>query len=189
MAKNAQFNRRRIEELCRELLIAIGENPNRPGLRETPERYARWWEEFIQYEPGTINTTFESTNIDSMVVVQGIRVWSLCEHHLLPFWCDVSIAYIPTTKVLGLSKFGRIAQQFAHQLQIQEQLANQIADQIESVTESPHVAVLIRGEHLCMTMRGIRTPSIMSTSVVRGAFKENSATRSEFFSMVNPGTR
>src|SRR2546421_9825501 len=121
-------------ELGRELLIALGEDPDREGLVDTPRRWADSWREFIEYDPGTIETTFSTVDAGQMVCVSGLRVFSLCEHHLLPFWCDVSIGYIPDEKVLGLSKFVRIAHQFAHQLQHQEQLGQQIADEISRIT-------------------------------------------------------
>lgn len=174
----------RLQWLGRELLIAIGENPDRPGIKETPRRWASWWREFIEYEPGKINTVFESVTTDQMVVVSGMKVWSLCEHHLLPFWCDVSVAYIATENVLGLSKFARIAHKFAHRLQIQEQLVHQVADEIQRVTGSADVAVLGKGEHLCMTMRGIQTPATMTSSVMRGAFYDNPSARHEFLSLI-----
>jgi len=118
-----------------------------------------------------------------MVIVSGIKVWSLCEHHLLPFWCNITIGYIAKNKVLGLSKFGRIAHKYAHQLQIQEQLVSQIADEVCSVTDSNDVAVLAEGEHLCMTMRGIRTPAIMKSSVMRGVFRDKPEARQEFLDL------
>lgn len=181
----AQADRRcvdvgRIRELTRELLVAIGEDPDRDGLRGTPERVARWWSEFVDYDPGNCVTAFEGKT-DQMVIVAGIRVWSLCEHHLLPFWCDVSIGYIARTKILGLSKFARIAHGVAHGLQIQERLAHQIADEVQAVTESADVAVAASGEHLCMTMRGIQTPATMKTHVMRGLFFYSEASRAEFF--------
>lgn len=173
----------RLQWLGRELLIAIGENPDREGVKDTPKRWAKWWREFIEYEPGKIDTTFSSVTTNQMVVVAGMKVWSLCEHHLLPFWCNVSVAYIATDNVLGLSKFARIAHKYAHRLQIQEQLVHQIADEIEQVTGSGDVAVLGKGEHLCMTMRGIQTPAMMASSVMRGAFYYNPSARQEFLSL------
>src|SRR5579864_7086127 len=129
-SKTRRVDYPRLLTLGRELLLAIGEDPEREGIRETPRRWADAWREFIEYNPGTTETTFASTSIDQIVCVSGLRVWSLCEHHLLPFWCDVSIGYIPNAKVLGLSKFARIAQQFAHRLQLQERLGQQVADEI-----------------------------------------------------------
>ncbi len=164
--------------------MALGEDPDRPGLIETPRRWAAWWREFIEYDPGATDVLFENVCTDQMVVVSGMKVWSLCEHHLLPFWCEVHIGYIARERVLGLSKFARIAHQCAHRLQIQERLAHQIADKVEELTGSPDVAVLCKGEHLCMVMRGIKTPGVMKTSVVRGAFRESDSARAEFLQMI-----
>ncbi len=174
----------RLLALGHELLLAIGEDPEREGLRETPRRWADSWREFIEYDPGTTETTFSSMTSDQLVCVSGIRVASLCEHHLLPFWCDASIGYIPDEKVLGLSKFARIAHQFAHRLQLQEQLGRQIANEITRITGTMNVAVVLKGEHLCMTARGIRTPGRMTSSVMRGVFRTESATRMEFLRLI-----
>jgi GTP cyclohydrolase IA len=188
---SAQFERKpkrvdypRLLALGRELLLAIGEDPDREGLRETPRRWADAWREFIEYDPGTTGTTFASVASDQLVCVSGIRVASLCEHHLLPFWCNVSIGYIPNAKVLGLSKFARIAQQFAHRLQLQERLGEQIADEISRITGTQNVAVVLKGKHYCMTARGIRMPGRMTSSVMRGVFRTESQTRMEFLRLV-----
>jgi GTP cyclohydrolase I len=188
---SAQFERKpkrvdypRLLALGRELLLAIGEDPEREGLRETPHRWANAWREFIEYDPGTTETTFASASSDQLVCVSGIRVASLCEHHLLPFWCDVSIGYIPNAKVLGLSKFARIAHQFAHRLQLQEQLGEQIADEISRITGTQNVAVVLKGEHYCMAARGIRSPARMTSSVMRGVFRTESQTRMEFLRLI-----
>lgn len=167
--------------LCAHVLLkAIGEDPSRPGLADTPRRFADAWREFIDYDPGRTDTCFASAVADQMVVVSNLRVWSMCEHHLLPFWCDVAVGYICTDTVLGLSKFARIAHQFAHRLQLQEQLTGQIADEVSRLTGSKDVAVLSRGEHLCMTMRGIATPGLMTSSVMRGVFRSDANARAEF---------
>lgn len=176
----------RVKRLTRELLEAIGVNPDDPGMADTPRRVADWWRAFMEYDPGTIDTTFESVSTDQMVVVTGMRVWSVCEHHLLPFWCDVSVGYIARDKVLGLSKFARIAHKHAHRPQLQERLIHEIADEIQLVTGTPDVAVVGRGEHLCMTMRGIRTPHTMKSSIMRGMFR-NDATRAEFNHLAGEG--
>lgn len=175
-------NRDQLMLACRMALEAIGEDPDREGLRDTPRRWADWWAEFIAYDPGSTNTTFSSTAVDQMVVVSGMRVWSLCEHHLLPFWADVSIAYIPRDRVLGLSKFARIAHAVAHRLQLQERLCEQVADAIEDATGTVDVGVIARGEHLCMVSRGVKTPSLMTSSVMRGVFKTGE-TRAEFLNL------
>lgn len=167
-----------------DLLVAIGEDPTRPGIVDTPRRFADMWREFIEYDAGRVDTVFESVETDQMVVISGMRVWSLCEHHMLPFYCDVSIGYIAGAKVLGLSKFGRIAHAFAHRLQIQERLVQQIADTVTEVVGTDNVAVLASGVHLCMSMRGIKTPATMTSSVMRGLFRENASARQEFLSLV-----
>jgi GTP cyclohydrolase IA len=174
----------RLLALGRELLIAIGEDPDREGLQETPRRWADFWREFMEYDPGTTEKTFSSVVADQMVCVSGLRVSSLCEHHLLPFWSDVSIGYIPDEKVLGLSKFARIAHQFAHRLQLQERLGQQIADEIIRITGTQNVVVVLKGEHLCMTARGIRTPGRMTSSVMRGIFRTQSEMRMEFLRLI-----
>lgn len=173
----------KLQDLGRQLLVAIGENPEEDRIKDTPKRWAKWWREFIEHDPGTVDTAFNQTTDDQMVVVSGMRVWSLCEHHLLPFWCDVSIAYIPSGKVLGLSKFGRIARAVGSQLQIQERLVREIAEAVKTYSGSKDVAVLAQGEHLCMTMRGVRTPSIMTSSVMEGVFRDKPAARAEFLSI------
>lgn len=161
----------RLEKLAREILIEIGEDPDREGLRDTPARYARWWREFIEYDAGKIETTFEMVASDQLIQVNDIRVWSLCEHHLLPFWCDISIAYVARERIVGLSKFARIAHGQAHRLQVQERLTAAIADVVSEVSGSPDVAVFANGEHLCMTIRGVRTPAKMSTTMLKGVFQ------------------
>lgn len=174
----------KIQDLAKELLKAIGEDPNREGLIDTPKRFAKWWAEFIDYNSGDIEKTFKIGNADEIVAVSGIKVWSLCEHHLLPFNATLSIGYIPKEEVLGLSKFARIAHKHAHKLQVQERLVNDIADELQLVTQSSDVAVIGSGEHLCMTMRGVKTFGSMKTSVMRGRFKENHIARQEFLDLV-----
>ncbi|GHO81375.1 GTP cyclohydrolase 1 [Ktedonobacter sp. SOSP1-85] len=174
----------RLLELGRELLIAIGEDPDREGLLDTPRRWADSWREFVEYDPGSTETCFSSASTDQMVCVSGMRVFSMCEHHLMPFWCDVAIGYITGDKVLGLSKFARIAHQFAHKLQLQERIGHEIADEITRITDSPDVAVVLKGEHMCMTARGIRTPGVMTSSVMRGVFRSESEARLEFLRLI-----
>lgn len=185
MDPKEKFDYGKVEALGRQLLIALGEDPDRAGLVDTPRRFARAWEEFILYDPGNCDTTFEVETTDEMVAVKGIRVWSFCEHHLLPFWADVSIGYIAMDKILGLSKFGRIAHEAAHRLQLQERLTKDIADEVIKLTGSQSVAVIAEGEHLCMTMRGIKTPSRMISSVMRGVFRDKPEARAEFLAMIH----
>ncbi|MGY0064719.1 GTP cyclohydrolase I [Streptomyces sp. LZ34] len=177
-----------LEILARQLLVEIGEDPEREGLRDTPARYARWWREFTQYAPGSTDTVFESSCSGDLVAVSGIHVWSLCEHHLLPFSCRVTIGYLPRGQVLGLSKFARIAHRHAHRLQSQEQFSQDVADEVEKLTGSPDVAVIGKGEHLCMAMRGIRTPATMTTAVWRGALQD-SALRTELLTLTSESFR
>lgn len=174
----------KLVEIGRELLKAIGEDVDRDGLQDTPHRYAKWWKEFIDYDAGKIETAFTLDNNDQMVAVTGMRVWSLCEHHLLPFSATISIGYIPEDKVLGLSKFARIAHKYAHKPQVQERLVQEIADEVQRVTGSENVAVVADGEHSCMVMRGIRTSGSMRTSVMGGVFRSEPETRAEFLNLV-----
>lgn len=170
----------RVAHAIEALLLAIGEDPRRDGLRDTSARVAKMWVEFLTPDHASTDTAFATEASDQMVVVSGMRVWSMCEHHLLPFWCDITIGYIPNGKVLGLSKFARIARVWAGRLQLQEQLVSQIQRHVIAATNSDSVAVLAQGEHLCMTMRGVRTPALMTSNALSGAFKSNAAARSEF---------
>jgi len=174
----------RVKSLVTDLLEALGEDPNREGLKETPRRIANFWREFIDYDAGKIDTTFSAIKHNQMVCVTGMRVWSMCEHHMLPFWCDISIAYIANDKVLGLSKFARIAHKHAHKLTLQEQLVSDISNDLVEILGTKDVAVMAKGEHLCMTMRGIQTPHRMISSALNGKF-HNSEQRMEFLRMVD----
>jgi len=174
----------KVKSLVRELLTALGEDPDREGLKDTPRRIANFWREFMEYDAGKLDTTFSAVKHNQMVCVTGLRVWSMCEHHMLPFWCDVSIAYIADEKVLGLSKFARIAHKHAHKLTLQEQLVSDILEEVRGILKTDDVAVLAKGEHLCMTMRGIKTPHKMISSALDGQFHKP-AQRAEFFNLVN----
>lgn len=170
--------------LGRQLLKEIGEDPDRDGLRDTPQRFARWWREFVDYEPGSTGTVFEAVTASQLVVVSDIQVWSLCEHHLLPFNCSVTIAYRPTGRLLGLSKFARVAHRHAHRLQVQERLVTDIAEEVADLTGTPDVAVLGKGEHLCMTMRGIKASALMTSTTFLGVFGTDTTLRAELMSLV-----
>lgn len=178
------MNTDRLTQIGYDLLEAIGEDPARSGLQGTPERFARWWKEFIEYDAGRTDTLFDSLDTGQMIVVSPMRVWSLCEHHLLPFWCDVSIAYIPQGQVLGLSKFARIAHHAAHRLQIQENLIADISNMVQDITGVADIAVAASGVHLCMVMRGIQTQGVMTSTAMRGRFETDAALRSEFWRIV-----
>lgn len=176
----------RLTSIAEQLLDEVSPGwQNNPHMASTPKRYAKWWSEFIGYDPGTIDTIFPVENVDQMVVVSGIETWSLCAHHLLPFSATVAVGYIADESVLGLSKFARIAHLAAHRPTSQEQLVADIADQIEKVTGTSDVAVTASGLHLCMAMRGIRTPATMTTSVTRGLFREDERTRSEWLGLLS----
>jgi GTP cyclohydrolase IA len=174
---------KRLEYLGRELLLTIGYDPTSPELRETPGRWARWWEEFLTHDPGHIDTAFEAVAADQLVVVGGMRVWSVCEHHLLPFSSTVSVGYVPNGRLLGLSKFARIAWQAAHRLQLQERMAEVIAEEVGRVADSRDLAVLVRGRHLCMEARGVKTPAVTSTLTTRGKLKDDASMRMEFLQL------
>src|SRR5574343_409765 len=173
----------------REILVGLGENPEREGLLDTPKRAAK----AMQYlchgyqqslEEIVNGALFESDN-DEMVIVKDIELYSLCEHHLLPFIGKAHVAYIPTGKVLGLSKVARIVDMYARRLQIQENLTKQIADAIQRVTCAAGVAVVIEAKHMCMMMRGVeKQNSVMSSSVMLGAFRESCNTRHEFLQLI-----
>ena len=180
------------EELAsnyRAILQGLGEDPQREGLLDTPKRAAKamqylchgYQQSLEQIVNGAL---FESDN-DEMVIVRDIELYSLCEHHLLPFIGKAHVAYIPTGKVLGLSKVARIVDMFARRLQIQENLTRQIADAIAQVTDAAGVAVVIEAKHMCMMMRGVeKQNSVMTTSVMLGAFRESYNTRQEFLQLI-----
>lgn len=181
----AAIDREALKLHIRQLLVLLGQDPDIPGLVDTPRRVADMWVEFLGHDPGRLGTTFEAVTVDQLVVVKGMRVWSLCEHHLLPFWCDVAVGYIAGDRVLGLSKFGRIAQKHAHRLQLQERLVHGIAQEVQGIAGTKDIAVMATGEHLCMAMRGARMPHRMVSSVLQGRFRSDAALRAEFMAVVN----
>ena len=179
------FDGPRIERAVREILLAIGEDPARDGLIETPARVARMYEEIfggMRQDPSEyLQTTFEADH-DEMVLVRDITMYSACEHHLLPWIGKAHVAYIPNDdgRVTGLSKLARLVDAYAKRPQVQERLTSQIADELERNLQPKGAMVVIEAEHLCMTMRGIRKPGAVTvTSAVRGLFRENVATREE----------
>ena len=174
----------------RELLLAVGEDPDRPGLQATPDRVARAYAETFaglwQDPAEVLSTTFDEDH-DEMVLVKDIPMYSTCEHHLVPFHGVAHIGYIPGEdgRVTGLSKLARLVEVYARRPQVQERMTSQIADALADVLKPRGVLVVIEAEHLCMAMRGIRKPgSSTVTSAVRGIFRENAATRSEAMSLV-----
>ncbi len=180
---------KKIEYATKMILEAIGEDINREGLIKTPKRVAKAFEEicggYFQNPKDVLNDAlFESTN-NEMVVVRDIEFYSMCEHHILPFFGRVHVAYIPDKKVVGLSKIPRMVNVFSRRLQIQEQLTEQIADAIMDVVKPKGVGVVIHARHMCMEMRGVKSKySYTSTSALRGIFLEEK-TREEFFSIIN----
>ena len=175
----------RIEAAVREILAAIGEDPERDGLQKTPARVARMYAEICaglhQNPDQHLETTFEAEH-DEMVLVRDIPLYSLCEHHLAPFIGKAHVAYIPGTdgRVIGLSKFARLVDGYARRLQVQERLTSQIADAMQNSLDPKGVMVVIEAEHLCMSMRGVKQAgSTTVTSAVRGLFRTNVATREE----------
>lgn len=185
----------RVRAAIRELLEAIGEDPDREGLKETPDRVARMYEEIcggIGADPAKHLKIFhETSESDEMVIVRDIPLYSLCEHHMLPFVGKCHIAYIPKNGVIiGLSKFARIVDCFARRLQVQERLTEQIADFLMESLDPLGVAVIIEAEHLCMTMRGARAAgSQTQTSALRGRMKSDARTRSEALNLIMGGRR
>lgn len=158
----------RVEHLVRQLLDALGEDPTREGLLDTPRRVASWWTEFLDRDPGTLGTTFSlSSTHDGFVLLRGIEVWSLCEHHLLPFRLTVSIAYIPQNRVLGLSKLVRQLRAHAHNLQLQERITDDVAADLAKAAGTDDVAVYAEGEHLCMSMRGVEAGTVRTLTSCR----------------------
>jgi GTP cyclohydrolase IA len=179
----------KIAELVREMLIHLGENPDREGLRRTPERFEkvlRFLTSGYRQDPEKLlNGAMFSVCYDEMVVVKDIELYSLCEHHLLPFFGKCHIAYIPDKKVVGLSKMARLVNMYARRLQIQERLTSQIANAIQEKLSPQGIGVIVEARHLCMVMRGVeKQNSTTTTSAMLGAFRENKQTRDEFLSLI-----
>ncbi|MFF0056203.1 GTP cyclohydrolase I FolE [Streptomyces microflavus] len=183
------FDEKRAEAAVRELLIAVGEDPDREGLRETPGRVARAYKEILaglRQEPEDVLTTTFDLGHDEMVLVKDIEIMSLCEHHLLPFHGVAHVGYIPadTGKITGLSKLARLVDVFARRPQVQERLTTQVADSLMSILEARGAIVVIEAEHMCMSVRGIRKPGAKTiTSAVRGQLRAP-ATRAEAMSLI-----
>ena len=181
--------RNSLSQNYREILIGLGENPDREGLLDTPARAAKAMQYlchgYDQSIEEIVNGALFASDNDEMIIVDNIELYSLCEHHLLPFIGKAHVAYIPTGKVLGLSKIARLVDMFARRLQIQENLTRQIADAVQQVTGAAGVAVVIEARHMCMMMRGVeKQNSTMNTSVMLGAFRESSTTRQEFLQLI-----
>jgi GTP cyclohydrolase IA len=184
-----EFDEKRAEAAVRELLIAVGEDPDREGLRETPARVARAYRELLagqRQDPEDVLTTTFDLGHDEMVLVKDIEIVSLCEHHMLPFHGVAHVGYIPAEsgKITGLSKLARLVEVFARRLQVQERLTTQIADSLMRILEARGVIVVVEAEHMCMSVRGIRKPGAKTTtSAVRGQLRD-ATTRAEAMSLI-----
>ena len=186
--KNSGVDLERVAAAVREILLAVGENPDREGLRHTPGRVARMYTELfggLHKDPEVhLKLTF-SEKYDEMVILRDIPFYSMCEHHLLPFEGKVHIAYLPDGKVVGISKLARVVDDYARRPQLQERLTTQIADLVMRKLGAKGVAVVMQAVHTCMTCRGVRkSGSEMITSAIRGTVKENPATRNEILSLL-----
>ncbi len=186
----SDFDDRKAEEAVERLLEAIGEDPGRDGLKETPRRVAAMYREIFagmrQDPEAVLDVTFEAGHSE-MVMVRDMPLYSMCEHHLVPWMGKAHVAYIPGKdgRITGLSKLARLVEVFARRPQVQERLTTQIADTLEKVLRPRGVFVVIEAEHLCMTMRGVRSPgSVTVTSAVRGVFKSDARTRAEAMSLI-----
>jgi GTP cyclohydrolase I len=183
------FDHARVEAAIRELLIAIGEDPDREGLRDTPARVARAYEETfggLRIDPTEVLTTTFDIGHDELVLVKDIEVWSMCEHHLVPFYGVAHVGYVPNEsgQITGLSKLARLVDLFARRPQVQERLTTQVADSLMAILEPRGVITVVECEHLCMTMRGVRKPGSKTvTSAVRGQLRDP-ATRAEAMSLI-----
>jgi GTP cyclohydrolase IA len=188
-----KVNAPEIQKAVSSILTAIGEDPDRDGLKRTPERVARMYAELLSgyhTDPQVVvNDAIFEVKYDEMVLVRDVEFYSLCEHHLLPFMGRVHVAYIPDGKVLGLSKIPRIVDLYARRLQVQERMTRQIADLIRDLLHPQGVAVVVEALHLCMMMRGVQKHNArMTTSAMHGAFRANLATRQEFLENLGRGT-
>ena len=191
--ENPQFDRNKIMQAVTMLIEAIGDDPEREGLKGTPDRVARMYEEIFEGMRFTndqiaemFDTCFESDSND-LVVVKNIPIFSYCEHHMaLMYDMDVSVGYIPNGKVIGLSKISRVAEMVGKRLQLQERIGNDVAEIIQKIAGTENVIVVIEGEHSCMTTRGIKSRgSKTKTATLRGIFKDNVAVRNEFYNLIN----
>jgi GTP cyclohydrolase IA len=188
-----EIDQESIRDAVQQMLAAFGENPNREGLKRTPDRVARMYEELLagyRVDPiAMINDACFEVTYDEMVVVRDIEFYSLCEHHLLPFMGRAHVAYLPKGRVIGLSKIPRIVDMYARRLQVQERMTRQIADFINGLLDPHGVAVVVEALHLCSMMRGVKKHGArMTTSAMQGAFRSSLATRQEFLDNISRGS-
>lgn len=184
------FDKAAIEKAIRQIITAIGDDPGREGLKDTPKRVAEMYEDIfsgIGRDVKDVVKIFEAEDHDEMVILKDIPFYSICEHHFLPFLGKAHIAYIPRkNKLLGLSKLARVVELYAKRPQLQERLTSQIADTMMNIINPLGVLVIIEAEHLCMTMRGVKKPgSKMVTSAIRGIFRKNESTRKEALELIS----
>ena len=186
---NQPVDLERIAAAVRDILAAVGENPDREGLRQTPMRVARMYAEVfcgLHENPRQHLKTFFSERYDELVVLRDIPFHAMCEHHLLPFAGDAHIAYLPDGRIVGISKLARVVEAYARRPQVQERMTNQIADLLMEELHAKGVAVILKATHLCMTCRGVKKPgSVMVTSAVRGECCTNGKTRAEVMSLLH----
>lgn len=176
----------RVQDLIYQLLRALGEDPTREGLTGTPGRVASWWSTFLCPDAAPATCFTESFLSGQLVVVGGISVWSLCEHHLLPMNLRVAAGYVPAGEVVGLSKFGRIAQRHAGRLQVQERFTRQVTEDLAALIGSDDVAVAVRGTHLCMSMRGVRMEAARTSSLQAGGrFRSDPVLAQQFLALAH----
>jgi GTP cyclohydrolase I len=184
-------DQQRIEAAVREILLAVGEDPDREGLRETPARVARMYAEIcsgLHSDPREVLRKTFTQKYDEMVLVKGIHFASLCEHHLLPFFGKAHIAYLPQGRIVGLSKLARVVEALARRPQVQERMTEELADLLMGEVDARGVGVILEATHTCMTIRGVRKPdSICTTSAMRGIFRENQSTRTELMALIYGG--
>lgn len=177
-----------IQKAVREILVAVGEDPDREGLKQTPKRVARMYQELfsgLRTDPARHLAVGFTENYDEMVVLRDIAFYSMCEHHLLPFMGKAHVAYLPKGKVVGLSKIARVVEDFSRRPQLQERLTCQIADLLMEKLQARGAAVILEATHTCMTIRGVKKPgATMVTSAMRGTFKSNLATRTEAINLL-----
>lgn len=178
-----------MQNMIREMIRSMGDEPFREGLRETPDRVMRSWEQLYSgynQDPADIFTTFEADGYDEIVLLKNIEFYSMCEHHILPFFGKAHVAYIPNKKIVGISKLARLVDLYARRLQIQERIGSQVIEAINAYLKPKAAACIIEAKHLCMVSRGVgKQNSIMTTSALSGAFKDKPEARAELMRLIS----